>query len=164
MVSLDRRRWRIREEVPREFREHRSLEWSFRGMSHFYRICASTLCSELLTEIIGVRVQEDCVWIADPKALNHILHKSGYLYAKPNSTQEQTELLADRSVISVEGELSITIRCFLLLAHLPNPQATYTSVSRGRWPRRSDPSRLKVCYRISRIPLPRHANFVSIRS
>ena len=132
MVSLDRRSWRIREEVPREFREHRPLEWSFRGTSSFYRIHSSVLCLESLIGTIGVCVQEDCLWIADPRALNHILHKSGYLYEKPSNTQEQTALFADRSVISVEGEFSIVTRRSLLPTHPAIPQATYTSVSRGR--------------------------------
>jgi len=52
----------------------------------------------------GVCVQEDRLWVADPKAINHILHKSGYLYAKPNDLQEQAALLTDRGIVSVGGE------------------------------------------------------------
>ena len=61
---------------------------------------------ELLAEIIGAYVQEDRLWIADPKAINHILQKSGYLYAKPSNTQERISLLSDRGIVSVEGGLA----------------------------------------------------------
>ena len=49
------------------------------------------------------------MWIADPKAINHILQKSGYFYAKPSDAQERIALLSDRGIISVEGESSTTI-------------------------------------------------------
>ena len=64
---------------------------------------------EVLTEIIGACVQEDRLWIADPKAFNHILQKSGYLYAKPCNILERSALLGDRGIIAVEGDLPITI-------------------------------------------------------
>ena len=84
--------------------------------------------SELLTEIVGVCVQEDCLWVADPKALNHILHKSGYSYAKPGNINEVMALLGDRGVASVDGELSITVRRFLLPAHpITNRRRTQAS-------------------------------------
>ena len=48
------------------------------------------------------------MWIADPKAINHIMQKSGYSYTKPSDAREQIALLADRRGIgSVEGELFI---------------------------------------------------------
>ena len=54
------------------------------------------------------------MWIADPKALNHILQKSGYFYAKPSSTQELAVLLTGPNGIgSADGELSIAISPFL---------------------------------------------------
>ena len=56
MVSLDRRSWRIREEVPRGFWERRSLERSFRGKQRLDRIHPGASYSELVTEIIGVCV------------------------------------------------------------------------------------------------------------
>ena len=60
--------------------------------------------------MIGTGVQEDHLWIADPKAINHILQKSGYLYAKPSNTREQVALLADRDgIASAEGRLPIRI-------------------------------------------------------
>jgi len=68
--------------------------------------------------MMGMGVQEDRLWVADPKAINHILQKSGYLYAKPSDIQEQAALFNDRGIGSVEGELSTTISYFLLLARL----------------------------------------------
>ena len=58
---------------------------------------------EPLTETIDMRVQEDCVWVADPKAINHILQKSGYLYATPSNIREASSLLADRGIIWAHG-------------------------------------------------------------
>ena len=65
--------------------------------------------SKLLTAMLGACVQEDRLWIADPKAINHILQKSGYLYAKPSNARERIALLGDGGVASVEGESSLTI-------------------------------------------------------
>ena len=52
-------------------------------------------------------MQEDRLWIADPKATNHILQKSGYLYARPSELRERSELLTGRSILWVDGDLSI---------------------------------------------------------
>jgi len=60
--------------------------------------------------MIGANTQEDRLWIADPKAINHILQKSGYFYAKPAHIREQVALLADRNlngIASVEGGFSL---------------------------------------------------------
>ena len=163
MVSPERRSRGSREEVPRKFRDHRSLERSFWGGPRFRRTHASAPYSDSYLNI-GVLVQEDRLWIADPKALNHILQKSGYLYAKPNNVQERTALLTDRGIIWAEGELSITISPFLLPVCSTIPQVTYTNVTGGQWLRHSAASRLEECYRISWILLPRHGNFICIRS
>ena len=65
----------------------------------------------------GSCVQENRLWVADPKAINHIMQKSGYFYTKPNDAREQIALLADRRGIgSVEGGSFII--SFFLLAHL----------------------------------------------
>ena len=53
----------------------------------------------------GACAQEDRLWVADPKVINHVLQKSGYLYAKPSDLQEQAALLTDRGIVSVEGEM-----------------------------------------------------------
>ena len=57
-------------------------------------------------------VQEDGLWIADPAALNHILHKSGYLYAKPSDARERLMLLVDHGIVWAEGEFPVTIGPF----------------------------------------------------
>ena len=61
-------------------------------------------------------MQEVRLWIADPKAINHILQKSGYLYAKPSHIRERSALLADRGITWAGGESPIAISPFLLLA------------------------------------------------
>jgi len=52
-------------------------------------------------------VQEDRLWIADPKAINHILQKSGYLYARTGDAQERIALAAGRGIFWAEGESPI---------------------------------------------------------
>jgi len=65
----------------------------------------------------GACVQENRLWVADPKAINHIMQKSGYFYTKPSDAREQIALLADRRGIgSVEGGSFIVP--FFLLTHL----------------------------------------------
>lgn len=78
-------------------------------------LCQRHLAFKLTTELIDVCIQEDCLWIADPKAINHILQKSGYLYAKPGNMQEMIALVADRGVGWAEGESSTTITPFFEL-------------------------------------------------
>ena len=60
------------------------------------------------------RVQEDRLWIADPKAINHILQKSGYLYAKSNDIRERASLLTDHGLLWAEGGFLIMINPHLL--------------------------------------------------
>ena len=68
--------------------------------------------TERLAETIGTRVQEDRLWIADPKAINYILQKSGYLYAKPNHIREGAALCLGRGIIWAEGEFYIVTGSF----------------------------------------------------
>jgi len=49
------------------------------------------------------RVQEVRLLVADPKAINHILQKSGYLYAKPGTAQEG--IVFGHGILWAEGEL-----------------------------------------------------------
>jgi len=74
--------------------------------------------SGCLTEMIGACVQEDRLWIADPKAINHILQKSGYLYAKLKYVREAAALTTGPGIIWAEGEFHIVTR--LLSYCLPN--------------------------------------------
>jgi len=48
-------------------------------------------------------LQEDRLWIADPKALHHILELSGYLYEKPYAFRERHTLTLDRGVFWAAG-------------------------------------------------------------
>lgn len=58
-------------------------------------------------------MQGDRLWIADPKAIDHILQKSSYLYKKPANVRVQLVLLADRNGIATpEGGLTVTVRPF----------------------------------------------------
>ena len=55
------------------------------------------------------------MWIADPKAINHILQKSSYLYAKPAHIREGIALLTGHGIVWAEGELPIMIGLFFWL-------------------------------------------------
>lgn len=50
-------------------------------------------------------MQEERLWISDPKAVYHILQGTSYLYQKPRIMQEMLEAVFDKGVVSVEGEL-----------------------------------------------------------
>ena len=64
--------------------------------------------------MVGACMQEDRLWIADPKAINHILQKSGYLYARPGNAQELIALSSGRGIIWAEGQwLPTVIKLFL---------------------------------------------------
>lgn len=49
-------------------------------------------------------MQEERLWVADPKAIHHILQGTSYLYQKPRIFQELLEAVFDKGIISVEGE------------------------------------------------------------
>ena len=48
-------------------------------------------------------LQEDRLWIANPKALHHILELSGYLYEKPYAFGERYTLTLGRGVFWAAG-------------------------------------------------------------
>jgi len=48
-------------------------------------------------------VKEDRLWIADSKALHHILQATSYLYVKPAIRQETSSLLTDRGLLWAGG-------------------------------------------------------------
>ena len=86
--------------------------------------------SKFGTKIACPCMQENRLWVADPKAINHIMQKSGYFYTKPSDAREQIALLADRRGIgTVEGWLFI--RHIFSLAHLTIPQMMHTNATDG---------------------------------
>jgi len=52
-----------------------------------------------------VSVQEERLWVADPKAIHHILQKPGHLYLKPDDGRERAALLAGQGILWAEGKL-----------------------------------------------------------
>lgn len=54
--------------------------------------------------------QEDRLWIADPKALQHIFRTSGYDYRKPHALVAIAEMLTDRGLVWAHGTLLLLIR------------------------------------------------------
>ena len=63
---------------------------------------------------VDATVQEERLWIADPKAIHHILHSPDSLYVKPSVHMEKNAMLTDRGVAAVEGEC-------LLIPYQSNP-------------------------------------------
>ena len=53
-------------------------------------------------------LQEDRLWIADPKALHHILELSGYLYEKLYAFRERHTITLDRGVFWAAGRSFLT--------------------------------------------------------
>ena len=56
------------------------------------------------------------MWITDPKAANHILQKSGYLYAKPENVRDGAALMSGRGIVWAEGEFPIVTGSFFQLS------------------------------------------------
>jgi hypothetical protein len=52
--------------------------------------------------------QEDRLFIADPRAIYHILQGTIYLYEKPRVAMEMLALVLDRGLASVGGSLPLT--------------------------------------------------------
>jgi len=47
--------------------------------------------------------QEERLWVADPKAINHILKNSGVIYKKLSSTRELIVMILDRGLAWADG-------------------------------------------------------------
>ncbi|KAF9778997.1 cytochrome P450 [Thelephora terrestris] len=47
---------------------------------------------------------EEHLWVADPKAVHHILQGSNRLYEKPQFVRERAAILMDRGLLAVEGD------------------------------------------------------------
>ena len=50
-------------------------------------------------------MQEDRLWVADPKAINHILKNSCTVYRKPDSIRELSAMILDRGLAWAEGSV-----------------------------------------------------------
>jgi len=50
-----------------------------------------------------MNIKEDRLWVADPKALHHILQATSYLYVKPSIRREAVSLIADRGLLWADG-------------------------------------------------------------
>ena len=48
-------------------------------------------------------LQDERLWIADPKAIHHILQGTSYLYQRPSYFSEILESVFDKGLVSVEG-------------------------------------------------------------
>ena len=83
--------------------------------------------------MVGACLQEDRLWITDPKAINHILQKSGYLYAKLAGLQEGMGLVTGRGLLWAGGKFSSMVSTFWLQPCLTIPQVTCTSATGGQW-------------------------------
>ena len=55
------------------------------------------------------------MWIADPKAISHILKNSDVLYGKPNSMREMIALLTDRGLVWADGSVFSNLVTFQIL-------------------------------------------------
>lgn len=59
--------------------------------------------------------QEERLWVADPKAIHHILQGSNRLYEKPDFIRERGATFVGWGLASVEGELPLIPRVVYLL-------------------------------------------------
>lgn len=74
------------------------------GVRFFMRVRLGVIV--MLTAV----VQEDRLWIADPKAVHHILQVSCYQCEKDPYTRPIAEMLLDRGLAVAEGELAHILR------------------------------------------------------
>ena len=76
------------------------MEPWFVGMVHLGCVWLRSPIDGTLTTL---PVQEERLWIADPKAINHVLRNSGTLYRKPENIRELTALILDRGLSWADG-------------------------------------------------------------
>jgi len=144
VVYSGRRSWRGGEEIPRELWKRGSLERPLWSTSRVLSSKRPRLVFRAVSETIYTCLQEDRLWIADPKAINHIIQKSGYLYAKSSDILERAGLLTDHGIFWAEGEFPIVINSSLLQIRLTIPQAMCTNATGGQCLQRLVPPRSRV--------------------
>jgi len=71
------------------------------GMAHLGYIRLGPWINGTLT---ALPAQEERLWIADSKAINHILRNSGTLYRKMDGLREITALILDRGLAWADGK------------------------------------------------------------
>jgi len=71
------------------------------GMAHLGYVWLRSRINGALT---ALPAQEERLWIADPKAINHILRNSGTVYRKGDSMRELTALVLDRGLSWADGK------------------------------------------------------------
>jgi hypothetical protein len=54
-------------------------------------------------------VQAEYLWIADPKAIRHILQAASHLYEKPTFIREQLATFMDNGLVSTAGESGLLV-------------------------------------------------------
>ena len=86
---------RRRKAHPEELRKCGSLEWPAWGTFSCNRGLEWARTTFL--------AQEDRLWTADPKAMNHILKNSCTLYKKQENVREMIALFVDRGLIWADG-------------------------------------------------------------
>jgi len=64
-------------------------------------------CREYLYTCADITVQEERLWITDPKAVHRILQGSGYLYEKLSSSRERLATITDKGLVWAVGELPL---------------------------------------------------------
>jgi len=82
--------------------KHSSLEWATRGTFNPRGRAWWDPYADAVT-------QEDCLWIADPKAIHRILQSSGYLYERPRGRRELIVSLVDRGLLWADGGSFFTL-------------------------------------------------------
>jgi hypothetical protein len=58
------------------------------------------------TDVVG---QEQRLWVADPKAIHHILQNSSLVYEKPSVNRELLAALTDDGIATAKGELPLIL-------------------------------------------------------
>ena len=101
MLVEERRGGCSREEHLGRIRNYSSLEWDTWGSYLSWDRAQFEPNADAV-------IQEQRLWVADPKAIHHILQGSSHLYEKTPVIKELLAMVTDRGIATVEGELSLT--------------------------------------------------------
>lgn len=70
----------------------------------------------MITSRLDTLFQDEVLLVADAKALQHILHTSGYRYPKAPLVDRATKDLLGNGLVSVKG--SLVVRLYVILANI----------------------------------------------